>query len=205
MKGPLMQLEPLTREQQEMVQANMGLVGFALNRRRTPEAEWDDAFQDGLVGLMRASQKFDPAKGFAFSTYALYWIRAGIQKGRRVAEGKSFRQAIDAGEEWDPPLSMDWQLVPEFGDGLTFADVLPAPGDVADEAIGNVCADRISGAVGMHCRDDLDRAVVEASLGGVAMAQVGREHGVSAQTCLNRLEKIRAKLDHPVTRDRLIA
>jgi len=63
-----------------MVEANTGLVGHVLAKHRVSPADWDDCFQDGLLGLIRAVEKFDPTKGFKFSTYATWWIRQAITR-----------------------------------------------------------------------------------------------------------------------------
>ena len=47
--------------------------------RTNPQFELADAVSEGAIGLMKAIRKFDPAKGFAFSTCASWWIRADIQ------------------------------------------------------------------------------------------------------------------------------
>src|SRR4051794_14535233 len=64
----------LTDEQRLLVEANIALVPWTLKRMRIAPAEFDDKFQDGLLGLIRAAQKYEPAKGFTFSTYAYNWI-----------------------------------------------------------------------------------------------------------------------------------
>jgi len=64
-----------------MVEANTGLVGHVLAKHRVSPADWDDCFQDGLLGLIRAVEKFDYRKGFKFSTYATWWVRQAITRG----------------------------------------------------------------------------------------------------------------------------
>ncbi|HXH58453.1 sigma factor [Iamia sp.] len=58
-----------------------------------PEDRWEDAFQDGTFGLMRAAQMFDPSKGFKFSTYAQNWIRQALDRRHAEFEGRSYRAA----------------------------------------------------------------------------------------------------------------
>lgn len=67
-----------------LVEANLGLVGYALRRWGCAGLEYDDAFQAGVIGLMEGVDRFDPERGVKFSTYALYWVR---QKIRRAGLG----------------------------------------------------------------------------------------------------------------------
>ena len=68
------------RAMDEMVQGNMRLV-LALARKYP---DWPlslpDRVQEGVFGLIKAIGKFDPDRGFSFTTYAAYWIRATIEK-----------------------------------------------------------------------------------------------------------------------------
>lgn len=67
------------RAQDRFVRANLRLViGFAERYRSVPSQYHDDLIQAGNLGLMRAVEKFDPARGYKFSTYAYWWIRQGI-------------------------------------------------------------------------------------------------------------------------------
>src|SRR5262249_29233659 len=66
-----------------MVLANLRLVRFAIQNMGRPVKFLDswDLFQEGVIGLMRAVEKFDPELGLRFSTYALWWIRQAIFRG----------------------------------------------------------------------------------------------------------------------------
>jgi len=65
-----------------LVQSNTGLVGLTAAEfaRRTTHLDFDDLFQEGILGLIRAIQKFDPDKGYRLTTYAKWWIRQSIQR-----------------------------------------------------------------------------------------------------------------------------
>lgn len=65
-----------------LVLANTGLVANAAAEfaRRTGHLDRDDLFQEGVLGLIRAIEKFDPDKGYRLSTYATWWIRQHIQR-----------------------------------------------------------------------------------------------------------------------------
>lgn len=150
----------LTADQQAMVEANVGLVGFFLNRWKTPAGQWDDAYQDGLIGLMRAAQKYEPLKGFTFSTYAQHWIRAGLQKGERAFEGRTFRAAQDGRGEWHPTVSLDAEL-DGLDDRVTLGDaVLVDDTDPADEATTSVLLTQLEARAKSHRFDRIDRAII---------------------------------------------
>lgn len=64
----------------QMILANLRLVLRAARRARSHGVPYEDLVTEGIFGLIRALEKFDPKKGFRFSTYALYWIRQSIDR-----------------------------------------------------------------------------------------------------------------------------
>ncbi|MCQ9134737.1 sigma-70 family RNA polymerase sigma factor [Streptomyces hilarionis] len=63
-----------------LVLHNQRLVHKMAPRYLEQGLDYDDLFQHGVLGLMRAARKFDPSKGFKFSTYATWWIRQSISR-----------------------------------------------------------------------------------------------------------------------------
>lgn len=57
-----------------------GLVCLIAQRYCGRGLEWEDLCQEGSIGLIRAAERFDPARGWKFTTYASYWIRAKIEE-----------------------------------------------------------------------------------------------------------------------------
>jgi RNA polymerase primary sigma factor len=64
-----------------LVNSNLRLVASNARRYQNQGLPLADLVQEGLLGLIRASEKFDWRKGFRFSTYATLWIRQAIQRG----------------------------------------------------------------------------------------------------------------------------
>lgn len=63
-----------------LVMANIGLVHLVANQMCRPPLRYEDLLQEGIIGLMRATQTYEPYRHVRFSTYSVYWIRAKIQR-----------------------------------------------------------------------------------------------------------------------------
>ncbi len=84
------------KERNELVENNLGLVHSCANRFRGRGVEYDDLFQAGCLGLIKAANNFDASLGFSFSTYAVPVILGEIRRifrdGGSVKVGRTMKE-----------------------------------------------------------------------------------------------------------------
>ena len=80
-----------------MINSNLRLVVSNARRYLGQGLPLADLVQEGMLGLIRASEKFDWRKGFRFSTYATLWIRQSIQRGLEN-RGRTIRLPVHVGQ-----------------------------------------------------------------------------------------------------------
>src|SRR4051812_27695623 len=66
---------------ERLINSNLRLVVSVARKYQGQGLAFGDLVQEGMLGLIRAAEKFDWRKGFKFSTYATLWIRQSIQRG----------------------------------------------------------------------------------------------------------------------------
>ncbi len=84
------QLRRADQARDRMVLANLRLVVSMVRSHRHALVDQEDLIQEGTIGLIRAVERFDPSRGYRFSTYATWWIREGISNAL-MTRGRTIR------------------------------------------------------------------------------------------------------------------
>ena len=131
-----------TRARKRLIEKNLRLVVSVAKRYRGYGLPFEDLIQEGNIGLMKAVEKFDPDRGFRFSTYATWWIRQAVQ--RAVADkGRTIRVPVHMGDKIRKMARMYNELLAELereptdeevagGLGWTVEDVRDVKGAMPD-------------------------------------------------------------------------
>jgi len=166
-----------------MVNSNVRLVVSIARRYQGQGLAMADLVQEGMLGLIRAVEKFDWRKGFKFSTYATLWIRQALQRGLDN-RARTVRLPAHVAQRVRRVRRMERELMVRLERDPTLDELAEASNLTADEVADLLDHDRALSSLDAQVGDDSDSATLGAL---VALEQPGPDEMAHQSEVTRRL------------------
>lgn len=125
------QIRRSLRAKTALTESNIRLVISITKRYTNRGMAFQDLAQEGILGLTRACEKFDPERGFRFSTYATWWIKQSIM--RAIADqGRTIRLPVHIHDQLSALRKAERELKSDLGRPATAAEMTERTGFTSD-------------------------------------------------------------------------
>ena len=160
---------------ERLVNCNLRLVVSIARRYQGHGLTLNDLVQEGMLGLIRAAEKFDWRKGFRFSTYATLWIRQAIQRGLDNS-GRTIRLPAHVAMKARKVARCRNELAAKLERDPEPHEIAEATGLTVEEVAEIVSVDRNPASLDLRLGDDDDSATLGDLQAGTAPAPEEEVH-----------------------------
>lgn len=154
-------LQGCQQSRQRMIESNLRLVVKIARRYTNRGLAFLDLIEEGNLGLIRAVEKFDPEKGFRFSTYATWWIRQTIERAI-MNQTRTIRLPIHVIKEINQYVRTTRQLLQELDHEPRVDEIAEAMGRSPEDVRRLIGLNEGTSSVDTPIGRDADRTLVDA-------------------------------------------